>query len=455
MKSDRRGNESKAGIKDYLGYMCGDAGNLFVLTYVSSFLKIFYTDILKIPAAKAATLFLASRLWDAVNDPIWGGIVAKRKAKPDGKYRPYLKTIALPLAVSEALCFLPIVRVTQSERLILLFAYVTYILFGMLYTGINVPYGSLAGVISSDKICQTKLSAFRNIGSGIGAAAPMLLAPLLIYTKVPDSSGNIVTVASEKGMFLFAVVMAAFSVTFYYISYGNTRERVKTDACDSVNLTKVYKSLFKSRPFIALALTGVLISGLLQFASLNQYLYKNYFCNTNLTILGTIAQYFPVAVLIPFTPKLVAKFGKKKLCSVGSFFSAVTAIAVALIKPGPGQSVLFMLSLFLIGFGFSVVSVTNWAVVTDVIDYQYNVTGIRNESAVYAIYTFCRKLGQTAADYCGLMLLDRAGYNAEKMGAAIFIPGVSEKILSICTVIPAIAYFAVFVLYTFVYPIED
>ena len=69
---------NKIGIKEGIGYMLGDAGNLFVLTYVSSFLKVFYTDVLKIATDKVATLFLVSRLWDAVNDPMWGTIVAKR-----------------------------------------------------------------------------------------------------------------------------------------------------------------------------------------------------------------------------------------------------------------------------------------------------------------------------------------------------------------------------------------
>ena len=86
---------NKIGIKEGIGYMLGDAGNLFVLTYVSSFLKVFYTDVLKIATDKVATLFLVSRLWDAVNDPMWGTIVAKRRPNKDGKYRSYLKWYVL------------------------------------------------------------------------------------------------------------------------------------------------------------------------------------------------------------------------------------------------------------------------------------------------------------------------------------------------------------------------
>ena len=181
--ADVNQHPNKIGIKEAMGYMLGDSGNLFVLTYVSSFLKVFYTEILGINTTKAARLFLVTRLWDAINDPIWGAIVAKRPPKKDGKYRPYLKWIAIPVALAQLACFYDITRHTSSPVIILVFAYVTYISFGMLYTGINVPFGSLASVITDDPEGRTLLSTFRSIGGGIGGAAPLLLAPFIIYTK--------------------------------------------------------------------------------------------------------------------------------------------------------------------------------------------------------------------------------------------------------------------------------
>ena len=139
---------NKIGIKEGMGYMLGDAGNLFVLTYVSSYLKIFLTDVLKIDAQKVANLFLFTRLWDAVNDPMWGAITAKRRPSKDGKFRPFLKWLAIPLAASELICFFNVGQFTQNTALLLLFAYVTYIAFGMLYTGMNVPFGSPSSPMS-------------------------------------------------------------------------------------------------------------------------------------------------------------------------------------------------------------------------------------------------------------------------------------------------------------------
>ena len=446
-------NPNKIGIREGIGYMLGDAGNLFVLTYVSSFLKVFYTDVLMLAPTKVANLFLFTRLWDAINDPMWGALVAKRRPGKDGKFRPYVKWVAVPLALSELLCFLDLSKVIQSPALLLVFAYVTYIAFGMLYTGMNVPFGSLASVITDDPDGRTLLSTFRTIGGGIGGAAPLLLAPFIIYNKVSDGAGGTYNVADGGGMFGFGAAMAALSVIFYLACFRTTKERVKSEAEPHVSMKKTYAAMLKSRPFISLAVTGILISGQLQFASLNQYLYKNYFVNTSLSVVGTIAQYLPMAIMIPFTPKLVKKHGKKELSAFGALFSAAAAIATFVLKPAPDQPWLYLGLLFVIGFGYSFVSITNWAVVADVIDYQEYKTHMKSESAIYAVYTFCRKLGQTAADYGGLMLLGKVGYDAKTMANAGFVPGVSEGILTVCTAIPAVTYTLIFLLYAFAYPL--
>lgn len=449
----KKEHPNKIGVREGIGYMLGDGGNLFLLTYVSSYLKVFYTDVLKIPTGKVANLFLFTRLWDAINDPMWGAIVAKKKPNKDGKYRPYLKWLAIPLAISQILCFIDVSSYTTNPLLLLVFAYVTYIAFGMLYTGMNVPFGSLASVITDDPDGRTLLSLFRTIGSGVGGAAPALLAPFLIYTTVTAADGSTYNVADGPGMFKFALVMGVLSIIFYFACYGMTKERVPSEAEPKVNMKQIYGGMLKSKPFVVLAITGILISGQLQFNSLNQYLYKNYFCDTSLSVMGTIAQYAPLVLMLPFSGKIVKKFGKKEICGVTSFVAAAAAVATFFIKPGPDQAWLFLALQFVIGFGYSFVSMTNWAIVADVIDYQLYKTGIKNESAVYAVYTFCRKLGQTAADYGGLILLGKVGYEAETMANAGFVDGISEGILTVCTLIPAVTYTLVFVLYKFFYPL--
>lgn len=456
---------NRIGIKEGAGYMFGDAANLFVLTFVSSYLKVFYTDVLAIDASQIAMLFLVTRLWDAVNDPIWGYMVAKRKPTAAGKFRPYIRTVAFPLGLSTVLCFLNFAQFVNNDTLVLALSYLTYTAFGMLYTGMNVPFGSLASVITDDPKGRTLLSTFRSIGGGIGGGVVSLIAPMIVYIKVDktDSAGNLVrdaagkvqtiNVTSANGMLIFAAVMGVLSIVFYLLCYKGTRERVKSSSEPVVDMKKTYLGMLKSRPFVSVALAGVLISGQLQFGSYNQYLYKNYFENTNLAIIGTIANYLPMAVMILFMPKLVERFGKKELCGAGTILSAVAAVAAAIIRPDRDQAWLFMLLLFIIGFGYSFVSITNWAVVADVIDYQQYKTHLRSESAIYAVYTFARKVGQTAADSGGVLLLNWAGYNSQNAGMG-YVEGVGERLMIICTVVPAIVYTLVFILMQFAYPLS-
>ena len=451
----------RMGMKDGIGYALGDAGNLFILTYVSSYLKVFYTDVLKLGEKKITVLFLIARLWDAINDPLWGGLIAKKRPTKDGKFRPFIKWFAIPLGIAAMFCYVDFTNFTSNPALILALAYITYISFGMMYTTINIPYGSLASVITDDPHGRTLLSTFRTIGAGVGGAAPLLIAPSIIYsgTGIYNAAGKEIETADPNGMMIFGIIMGALSIIAYFACFKMTKERVPSEEEPKVDIKGMYKGMLKSRPFIMAALSGILISGQLQFASLNQYLYKNYFENTSLGAIGTIANYLPMAVMIFFMPKLVKKYGKKELCGFGTFFSALAAILMYFVVPhcdrlGSGP-VVFMLFTFIIGFGYSFVSITNWAIITDVIDYQEYKTGIRSESAVYAVYTFCRNLGQTLADTGGITLLSKiAGYNGETMADAGYISGVGEGILTVCTIIPAIVYTLVFLIFKFGYNLD-
>ncbi|MCR5041146.1 MAG: glycoside-pentoside-hexuronide (GPH):cation symporter [Clostridia bacterium] len=458
-------SRNKIGIKDSAAYAFGDAGNLLTLTFVSAYLKVFYSDVLALSMTEISLLFLLTRLWDCVNDPLWGLAVARIPAGKNGKYRQYINKVAFPLALAAAFCFFDFTKLTGSHTVVLALAYLSYTVYGMLYTGMNIPYGSLASVITDDPHGRNLLSTFRSIGGGIGGGIVSIVAPLVVYTKVEktDEAGRILydesgaalmnDAASGSGMLVFGAVCAGLSVIFYLLCWKGTKERIAHPPQEKRGLGGTYSALFRSRPFVVLAVTGFFISGQLQFNTFNQYLYKNYFENTKLSLLGTLATYVPMAVMIIFMPKLSDRFGKKELCTVGTALSAGAAILTAVVRPGRDQWLYFMIMLFIIGLGYSFVSITNWAVVTDVIDYQQYKTGRRDESAIYAVYTFSRKLGQTAADTGGALLLEKAGYNANNADMG-YVPGVGDKLVKICTIIPAVIYTAVLLLYAVGYPLN-
>ena len=444
-------------ITEALGYMFGDLGNLLNLTFVSTYLKVFYTDCLLPGHGASATristdltvLFLVIRLWDAVNDPLWGLMVDRRRPSKNGKFRPYMRSVAFPLAASVVLCFLNLQNYVSSYALLLAFAYVTYCIYGMMYTGMNIPYGSLASAITDDPEGRTLLSTTRSIGAGVGGAAVTLVAQKLIYD-------NGVALNPRK-TFVAAVVLATFAAISYVMCFYTTKERVKySPEKKELDLKLTYGSLFKSRPFLTVTGAGLMISGLLQFSSFNQYLTKNYFGNSDLSIWVTISTYAPMVALILFMPKIAKRFGKKEVTTLGLALATVASLVLSLIGPSDklqANPVPFIICNFGVGTGYSFLSILTWAIVADVIDYQEMKTGIKNESAIYAVYTFARKVGQTVADSGGLQLLYRyAGYDPETKLSG-YIPGVGEKIYKMVSRVMFIAYGITFIMFLF-YPLN-
>ena len=444
-------------VTEALGYMFGDLGNLLNLTFVSTYLKVFYTDWLLpghgVSATRISTdltvLFLVIRLWDAVNDPLWGLLVDRRRPSKNGKFRPYMRSVAFPLAASVVLCFLNLQNYVNSYALLLAFAYVTYCIYGMMYTGMNIPYGSLASAITDDPEGRTLLSTTRSIGAGVGGAAVTLVAQKLIYD-------NGVQLNPHK-TFVAAVILAIFAAASYVACFYTTKERVKySPEKKELDLKLTYGTLFRSRPFLTVTGAGLMISGLLQFSSFNQYLTKNYFGNSDLSIWVTISTYAPMVALILFMPKIAKRFGKKEVTTLGLALATAASLMLSLIGPSDklqANPVPFIICNFGVGTGYSFLSILTWAIVADVIDYQEMKTGVKNESAIYAVYTFARKVGQTVADSGGLQLLYRyAGYDPETKLSG-YIPGVGEKIYKMVSRVMFIAYGITFILFLF-YPLN-
>jgi Na+/melibiose symporter-like transporter len=164
-KENRMDVEERLTFKEKFGYGLGDtASNLYFQMFIN-FLLFFYTDVFGIPAAVAGFLFMISRFWDAVNDPLMG-IIADRTNTKWGKFRPYLIWMMLPLAIVGVLTF---TTPELSLRGKIIYAYITYILMMMAYTAINIPYSALLGVLSPHSRERTSASTYRFVLAFAGA----------------------------------------------------------------------------------------------------------------------------------------------------------------------------------------------------------------------------------------------------------------------------------------------
>jgi len=154
----------KLKIQEKIGYGLGDFASSMFWKLFSMYLLIFYTDVYGISPAAVGTMFLLTRVWDSINDPLMG-IICDRTNTKKGKFRPYLLWGAVPFAVVGTFTFLTPDFGSTGK---LIYAYVTYTLMMMVYTAVNVPYSSLMGVMSSDTGERTTLASFRFIGAFTG-----------------------------------------------------------------------------------------------------------------------------------------------------------------------------------------------------------------------------------------------------------------------------------------------
>ncbi len=181
-------NELKLSIKEKVGYGLGDFAANIVFQTVMIFLMYYYTDIFGIPAAAVGTLFLLSRIWDAINDPLMGAIADRTKSK-HGKFRPWIKWTALPFGIMAVLMFTTPDFSVDGK---IIYAYVTYILMMMIYTANNIPYGALSGVMTSDSVERTSLNSYRFVFGQSGAVMVQgLTLPLIAFFGAVASSLDI------------------------------------------------------------------------------------------------------------------------------------------------------------------------------------------------------------------------------------------------------------------------
>ncbi len=180
-----------------IGFGLGDtASNLFFQSFML-FLLYFYTDVFGISAAAAGTMFLLTRIWDSINDPIMG-IIADRTDTRWGKFRPYLLWMAIPFGIIGILTFTT-PHISLGGKVI--YAYITYTLMMMVYTAINIPYSALMGVVSSNPLVRTSFSQYRFVFAFIGAFIVQgLMLPMVEYFGGNDQS--VVTANLNQNMII-------------------------------------------------------------------------------------------------------------------------------------------------------------------------------------------------------------------------------------------------------------
>jgi GPH family glycoside/pentoside/hexuronide:cation symporter len=381
-------------LTEKIGYSLGDTASNLIFQTVLFFITYFYTDIFGIAPATLVTMFLVTRIWDAVNDPIMGAI-ADRTNTRWGKFRPYLLWVAIPFGlVGVAVFTTPDLSMTGK----IIYAYVTYILLDFVYTAINVPYSALMGVMTSNARVRTILSQFRFAAAFLGAL--IIQYSVLKLVRVLGK-GN-----EALGWQLTMVVLSILAIIMFFITFATTKERVKPPREQKTYLKEDLRDLFRNKPWLLIAGGTVFQLTYITIRNGSIIYYFKYFVgdqqltlfgNTNMFSCDNMTSTFLIAGTLATVMGIVLTgwfskvFGKRN--TYVGFLGATGIFTAIFYFFAPGDVINMFIMQLLASFTFGPVSVLQWAMYTDTADYSEWKNHRRATAFLMAASLFALKLG--------------------------------------------------------------
>ena len=374
----------KIGTAEKAAYGFWGFGSDLVFQTITIYLTFFYTDIFGITAAQVTALFLAARVWDAINDPLMGASVEKCHFKR-GKYIPWFVGLCIPYGISTILVF------TTPEGIAkVAYAWFTYILFGMLFTAIIIPVTSLSSSMTQDPIERAKLNSFRMFCSGIGGVACSVLVP-----KLSEMLGNTPQNGYQRAMIVLSVIM----VISFIVTGKVCKERVPESAMDAeepfrwrdigIQFSRNKPLLILFVMYLAAYTYNILVS------SVGTY-FVTYNIGGKISMANwSLIQTLPSIIPMLFVPAIAKRVGKKMTVIYGCIISTVGMILFFLT---PDTSLMGLcIGKGLGSFGYGMTLATIWATLPDCVEYGEYTTGRRCGGLIFSMASFSIKISMTIA----------------------------------------------------------
>lgn len=435
------------GMRDKIGYAAGDFANDLTFVIAAMFMMKFYTDVMGVSAALVGTLMMAAKVVDAFTDVAMGQIVDRGSYTAKGKFAPWIRRFAGPVAVASFLIFATYFKDAPMGFKVF-WMFFTYLLWGSVcYTGVNIPYGSMASAVSDDPEQRQQLSTWRNIGATIAQIVIAAVLPMVVYVK--DAQGH--QVLSGTKMMIASGVCSILAFLVYMICYNLSTERVyfdKKEGAAQKNVGQLFGILFTNRAFIGIIISALLLLlAQLTISNMANYVYPNYFNSSAFLSVSALVGCLIVLVLSTFVNKLVDRFGKKEISTFGAFLSFAMLLIMYLVHT---HNVVLYIVLYCFAYiGLGLFNLMCWAMIIDVIDDIEVKKGVRSDGTVYSVYSFARKLGQAGSSGLSGLLLSIAGYTQ----ATAFNTKVVNNIYSESTLIPSILFLLMGLTLLFIYPL--
>lgn len=400
MKNDL--NQSKVPFISKLAYGMGDVGCNFSWMFVGNFLMIFYTDVFGISMSAVATLMLFSRFWDAINDPIIGGLSDKTHTRW-GRYRPWLLFAAPLTALVLILTFWAHPDWSQTHKII--YMAVTYCILVLGYTCVNIPYGTLCGAMTQNMTERAQINTSRSVSAMIAIGIINIITiPLIEWL----GNGN-----ARQGYLLIAILYGTIFAVCHIFCFAKTKEVVEVPVAQKIPLRLQLQAVAKNKPYL-LALLGQVLLGFILYGRNADLLYYFTYVEND----AVLFTYYSMAIIIPSIigaacfPKVFQLTSNKGwAASVFAFGTGITIIALFFFSPVTSP-IPFYLFAALSQFFFSGFNTAIYAIIPDCVEYGEWRTGIRNDGFQYAFISLGNKIGMALGTALLALSLGWAGYEA-------------------------------------------
>lgn len=414
----------------------GSVGKNILFWGIGSFLLVFFTDVFGLAPAAVGTLFLVARMLDAFNDPIVGYILDHLKPTRWGRFRPWLLMGGVLAGLNFAAMFLgPELSYTGK----LVYAYVTYLVFGITFDLVDIPYSSLMVTMTQDANERNKLNSLVALGLMLGTGLTLVATvPLVSLFATPQTGYRMVGLLYG----LIAMIGVALSAIF-------GKERVAKAEDKSYSLRELYPIIIKNRPFMILMLSVVLFSiGNFVVTSANVIFYTYFVGDANL--FGPIQLATAPALLLAIIamPFMARKLGKRQTYMLG--YALTIAIGVLFFVTQP--TTIWLLIIFAAGMtvagspGAALID----SMVADTNEYAEWLTGLRSEGAIQAGFTFVKKSANGLGGAMAAYMLAWIGYQPN----AVQTEGTLTGLLALVSLIPA-GFAALALVAMYFYPLTE
>ncbi|MGL5258832.1 MAG: MFS transporter [Lachnospiraceae bacterium] len=431
-------SNAKLSFKERLGYGIGDYSGNLVYSSISAFLLLYYTNVVGASAAMAASIIAISKIFDGISDLIMGVIVDKTNSKY-GKARPWILRLCIPFAIATVLMFS--VPDTLSGKGLFIYMFLTYNLVSTIfYTGINVPYATMHGLMTTNQYERGLLGNFRMLLATAGTMSVNTFVLKLVTYFGGDQY-------SQKGWTIAYIIIGAITVILHVIMFVTCKERVvekpaeKDSEEEKISLVDSFKGLVTNKYWILM----VIVLFAMYFMMSTFFGSAAYFAQY---YMGDIATYAPISnalsmtqIAMMFCTPFIMKFlGKRNTMILGMGISSIGFLGAVLV----GNNLMLQIICSAIkGAGFGCGAAVMFGMLQDAITYGQWKNGFGSAGMGNAASSFCTKVGSGIGTAALGLILSMGGFDAaleSQASSAIFsielaffwVPLVSAIIVIIC-----------------------